>query len=347
MNRIASLLLSVILLLSLCACKASQSSQPSAEIKFQAHYIRTDWNIQDGGKCIPDQIMVIRSTEELNTQLGFLDKSTLSRYDDAYFAKQILIVVLRSEGSGSIRHKVAHLKYTESDHLDIAIETITPEIGTADIAGWHILIEPEAGTQVDSARNILVNGEPLGNCLLSVTGDTDYLAEPLRKFYWEGESVTVKITIPSDGHIFLYINGTPLPSPKEVTSASGRHWEFSFTAPREVSMLRIEHLGPSSMDDTQGGRDEHLCTVINQNGATRCPIPDTSEKLRQILSAQNYDKNIVGECRGEYNLDDGFGIRYEIHLTEGYARCHLGQAKLSESEIQALRDLLEPLYRLS
>lgn len=120
---------------------------------FEARYIRTDG--YHGNISYP-RLQLIRSTDQLesyceeNRSLYQLEQGTdgsesfleaCGRYDEAYFEKQCLILVLLQEGSGSIRHKVDRVGTVDGETV-ISIQIITPEVGTCDMALWHILIEP-------------------------------------------------------------------------------------------------------------------------------------------------------------------------------------------------------------
>ena len=69
--------------------------------------------------------------------IGFLDAA--EKFDDAFFDKNILILVLVQESSGSNRHLVKDI-IQEEQITRIQIERKVPEIGTADMAQWHIFI---------------------------------------------------------------------------------------------------------------------------------------------------------------------------------------------------------------
>ncbi|NLO63198.1 MAG: hypothetical protein GX099_07220, partial [Clostridiaceae bacterium] len=58
-------------------------------------------------------------------------------YDDAFFSKNALLIVVVQEPSGSNRHEF--LGFGEKN--EIRIRRIVPEVGTTDMADWHILIE--------------------------------------------------------------------------------------------------------------------------------------------------------------------------------------------------------------
>ena len=129
------------------------------DYEFEARYIRTDGYHEN---IFYPQVKRIRSAEQLqeyceeNRSLyQFEQKSdgaesfleACQRYDEAYFEKQCLILVLLQEGSGSVRHKVDRVGTGDGSTV-ISIQTITPEVGTCDMALWHILIEPEPALAV-------------------------------------------------------------------------------------------------------------------------------------------------------------------------------------------------------
>lgn len=80
-----------------------------------------------------------------------------NKYDEKYFENQILILVLVEEGSGSIRHAVTELKTVTlngESKTQITINRLIPTACTADMALWHIFIEPEAGVEIESEEDI-------------------------------------------------------------------------------------------------------------------------------------------------------------------------------------------------
>lgn len=90
-----------------------------------------------------------------DTTIGFLD--ACDKYDEKYFENQILVMVLLEEGSGSVRHNVESVKVAQDDKLYISICAIVPEVGTCDMAEWHILIEPEEGIDVVNEADVIVS----------------------------------------------------------------------------------------------------------------------------------------------------------------------------------------------
>ena len=132
-------------------------------IDFKAQYIRTNASSYDGDN---DNVLWITSIEELNDYyeqnkdkyhlesvknpasdqtIGFVD--AVKKYDEAFFEKNDLILVVLEEPSGSNRHEVTSVDLFASLLDRIAyfiqpnIKRIVPEVGTCDMANWHIIIE--------------------------------------------------------------------------------------------------------------------------------------------------------------------------------------------------------------
>ncbi|MBO5968646.1 MAG: hypothetical protein J6S14_09135 [Clostridia bacterium] len=141
-------------------------------VDYDVQYIRTNGYHEDVKYPV---VKVIRSVDELNnyynankdkydlgrhekvysdTTIGFLD--ACDKYDEAYFEKQSLIIVLLEEGSGSVRHKVESVIMGTDNVCYINIDSIVPEVGTDDMAEWHILIEPEQDITVPSESDVIV-----------------------------------------------------------------------------------------------------------------------------------------------------------------------------------------------
>jgi len=60
----------------------------------------------------------------------------IQTYTDAFFDENYLVILRLMEGSGSVRHTVERIE----ENGDIIISRTRPEIGTADMAEWHLLI---------------------------------------------------------------------------------------------------------------------------------------------------------------------------------------------------------------
>jgi len=119
---------------------------------FNVHYVRTDGYTEGAGYPI---ITVITERDELERYFDrnkeiydFTSRATgysgaatsfadaIREYPDEFFVEHYLVVLILEEGSGSIKHQVEHIE----ENGDIIIRRILPEIGTADMAEWSILI---------------------------------------------------------------------------------------------------------------------------------------------------------------------------------------------------------------
>jgi len=178
MKRLSAILLIGILLLSFNGCSLWSSSLPESpltispqqtdstqitgsdngdtDLQWAAQYIRTDGGM-DG---IFPSIRIIHSLQELkdyyntwhavfdlerkdkvysDTTVGFLD--ACDQYNENFFEKNYLIFVLLEEGSGSIRHGIRSITQTVDKKIAISIDRKVPEVGTCDMAQWHIILE--------------------------------------------------------------------------------------------------------------------------------------------------------------------------------------------------------------
>lgn len=121
----------------------------SAELKeIPVHsivYYRNSYFGEDYGK---DLVEVIESLDELNTyyeqnkdKYGFDDTwlDATADYTAEWFEGNILIMAKLIEGSGSISHEVTGVKKS-GNSISVSIKRIAPEIGTCDMAGWHIMM---------------------------------------------------------------------------------------------------------------------------------------------------------------------------------------------------------------
>lgn len=91
-------------------------------------------------------------------------------------------------------------------------------------------------------------------------------------------------------------------------------------------------------DNTQTG--DAKVTIYFRNGKSHTFTSDDAVTMTTILTNLNYDKNRLCDCLSEYTVDTELGIRYGIHLTEGYARCDKGQAELTQNQIDTLKKIV-------
>ena len=147
---------------------------------FEVQYIRTDGDSED--KSFP-YCVVIDSRQELedyylihkeqfdlerrkvvysDTSIGFLD--ACDKYDETYFESNNLVFIILEEGSGSIRHEITDVRVCRDENgaplgWNITIDRIVPEVGTDDMAQWHLLLEVQMGNIINEEDSIWVNGK--------------------------------------------------------------------------------------------------------------------------------------------------------------------------------------------
>ncbi|MBP3435946.1 MAG: hypothetical protein J6K62_06450 [Clostridia bacterium] len=140
-------------------------------IPFEVQYVRTH-----SPGDVSHAITVIRSVEELyayygeykavfdlerrsevslDSTIGFLD--ACDKYDDTYFEDRILLLLRIGTGSGSHRFRITDMLIAENGTLTVDVATLVPEVGTCDMAGWHIFIEPETDINVTDEEHIQIN----------------------------------------------------------------------------------------------------------------------------------------------------------------------------------------------
>ncbi len=140
-------------------------------VDYSVQYIRTDGYPRD--TKFP-QTAVIKSKQELDsyyennknvfnlerkdkvysdTTIGFLD--ACDKYGDEFFEENNLVFVILEEPSGSNRHKLNEINLINDNSdksLEVNIETISPEVGTCDMAAWHIILEIEKDVIFDKVN---------------------------------------------------------------------------------------------------------------------------------------------------------------------------------------------------
>ena len=184
MKKITALILAILCILPLAACNRVDDNNGDHRIGEDSvkTYNDTEWLNEDpyisdldtkdfdvqyiragikSENYIYPAARIFRTEEELKTYLKtetHMSENLLNaceKYDDEYFENRMLVAVLLEEGSGSIRHEVERIGVDSGD-LWIEIKSIVPEVGTCDMAWWHVLIEPEAGVEVESEEDIVV-----------------------------------------------------------------------------------------------------------------------------------------------------------------------------------------------
>jgi len=110
-------------------------------------YNRIDWRDDMDDTTIVHSVSELdKFYEELKAEnYNDLDDDLVSRftggqYNDNFFNGNTLVLITFQESSGSNRHKVTSIA-EDNNILKIDIDREIPDIGTADMAGWLIIIE--------------------------------------------------------------------------------------------------------------------------------------------------------------------------------------------------------------
>lgn len=99
---------------------------------------------------------------------------------------------------------------------------------------------------------------------------------------------------------------------------------------------------PQTVDDPVTGYCGNTWTTLHlQNGQEYSFMYGYSVTLTDILANLNYDPMKVCRCLPQYTVDTEFGTGYGINLSQGYARCEKGQAKLTQEQINTIREIID------
>ena len=187
MKKRIAVILTLLCVLGLTGCGSkvnqdspTQGAQEPESYAFEAQYIRTNGYSED--RSYPYHV-VIDSKEELeayyeankdtfdlerkeqiysDSTIGFLD--ACDKYDDAYFERQNLVLIILEEGSGSIRHEITDVRRKRdengfSDGWAITIKSKAPEVVTDDMAEWHLFLEVQMGKVIKDGDKVWINGK--------------------------------------------------------------------------------------------------------------------------------------------------------------------------------------------
>ena len=136
-----------------------------------------------------------------DTSIGFLD--ACDKYDDAYFERQNLVLIVLQEGSGSIRHEITDVRRHSMengalDGWDITIDVKAPEVVTDDMAQWHLFLEVQMGDVIKPTDKVWINGT-LSERTPAISGLVGISRTPATHAYQDhwGVKLTAKNITPS------------------------------------------------------------------------------------------------------------------------------------------------------
>ena len=141
-----------------------------SSVSFKAQYIRTDGFYYYADTGYP-QVVVIDSKEtareyylsivphdfdngEPTVSTGALKPLVGEEYTEDFFINNYLVYLILEEPSGSISHTVESVRLSQDKRLLIAVSRNVPEVGTDDMAYWHVVLELPRKDGVADAENI-------------------------------------------------------------------------------------------------------------------------------------------------------------------------------------------------
>lgn len=155
-----------------CLTKPSQTTAPTqlfepVALAFEASYVRIFAQLDIRRDPI---VALITSVADLQAHCAaYADaagtaafQSAIEKYDEPFFAKNSLVLLLKYEGSGSVRHEVTGVTKLAIDQVTVAVNDLYPQAGSDDVAYWYILIE--VNEKLDS--DVVVSAE----CSIVKTG---------------------------------------------------------------------------------------------------------------------------------------------------------------------------------
>ncbi len=143
------LMISILLPLFISALIACNTEAPSNQVdefdQGSVYYFRTSWSelqyfsaseVIESFSDLEAYLSKMASEDYYNRDiLGFFEENV----DETLFDNYHLIVLVVEEPSGSNRHAFKSFE-VHDDTLHIEFDRIIPEIGTSDMAAWHIVL---------------------------------------------------------------------------------------------------------------------------------------------------------------------------------------------------------------
>jgi len=154
-KKVVAVMLGVMFMWTLAACEEFDINDDIVELVFGTDYevenFRTEPLVGYPEEGI-EEIFWIESLSELETYVKEYEdifnfdwddpsfREHIEQYDEDFFAENHLFFVVVDEPSGSIRHGVEEIT-AEEDVLNIHMSRDIPDVGTWDMAAWHVVIE--------------------------------------------------------------------------------------------------------------------------------------------------------------------------------------------------------------
>lgn len=113
----------------------------NTDLQYKAEAIRTHLYKENIQESVVD---IINNINDLNKYMDEYEDNglheKLSKYAQEYFTTKSLIIVTKPESSGSNTNTINRVEKINNT-LNIYVERQVPDMGTADMAMWHLIIE--------------------------------------------------------------------------------------------------------------------------------------------------------------------------------------------------------------
>lgn len=153
------LVLLTIIVLSGCSAVETKPRVQAFE-DLMVHYFRVGWSEEtmpeyrliENRQALDAYLATLPEEDYYNAAVhAFIDEALT----EDFFEQSQWLVIYLEEGSGSNRHRLTSLEVIEG-RLVIEIERDVPEIGTTDMAAWHMIIELDKAMEAFESVQVIV-----------------------------------------------------------------------------------------------------------------------------------------------------------------------------------------------
>lgn len=133
----------------------------------------------------------------------------------------------------------------------------------------------------------------------------------------------------------------------EVTATwTGENLAAEGTAHYGFYVIRDDHShtpaeDPQTVEDPYSGYCGNTMTTITLDGKEYTFEGSDSVYLTDLLLNLDYDPMRVCRCTPEFEVTTEFGGPYGVNLSQGYARCEVGQADLTVEQVELIQEILD------
>ena len=285
-------------------------------------------------------------------------RTATQSFDEEYFKKQVLVIVEKGEGSGSVRHDVTGVFKNQDGELEIVIEEVFLGFGTADVAGWHFFIEIAEDMNVtgDEKIKIVLDGEVVENPVVTMkcsdgttfVGDGSIafsIKNVISNYLLKGNENNCTclpeyiVTIESDMRHEVY----------EINLSQGCvHYDGKSVSLENWQKRDLVHSIAERMDEME--MPENPVAIMKYLDGTTyfCKGVRAFELKTSLFGVLDFSKEDTSNWSPEYVVTIESDVRhevYEINLTEGCVRYDGKMVLLNEEEKRIMEEEID--YYLS